>query len=389
MASTSDDSLQTDLARLRSLDGLKWNKFGPEVLPAWVADMDLPPCPAAVEAMRSYLDRGDLGYNYAIRDEVPVAYSEWQANQHAWRPDPARIRQFNTVLHGIELVLWEATKPGDGVLLLMPIYPPFMAAATNTGRQIVECSLDEDTWSFNYEDLQSSVDEAAARGIATTTILLSSPHNPTGRVFSREELEALARFAEDNDLLVLSDEVWADLTHGATHIPFATISEAAAQRTVTFSSTSKAFNLAGTRVGIAHFGSERALAAVDTLPTRLLGNTNVLDAAASISCWRTGNDWLVGTRASLLARRDQLASRLAAEAPAIGFHVPEATYLAWLDCRELAIDGNPANFFESTAKVAFNDGDGFGSPGRGFVRLNFATTPAVLDEIVNRFVSAI
>lgn len=385
------EALAHDLERLRSLEGMKWTRFGPDVLPAWVADMDLPPAPVAIEAMQPFLDRGDLGYNYDIVDEVAVAFCEWQFVQHGWQPDTERIRRFNTVLHGVELVLWQATKPGDGVLLLMPIYPPFQKAVTNTGRVIVECALDPIASSFSRDDLERALSEARAAGNAVTSILLSNPHNPTGRVFTRLELETLAECAEANDLLVLSDEVWADLVYDEEHhhLPFAQVSPQAAARTVTFSSSSKSFNLAGVRIGIAHFGSDAALAAVDALPVRLLGHTNVLDAAANIACWREGGPWLEGVLEHLTSQRDHLAERLARELPSLGFVKPEATYIAWLDCARLGLGPDPVPFLEERAKVALSAGITFGTQGAGFVRLNFATTRPVLDEIIDRVVAAI
>lgn len=388
------ENLAEDLVRMRALRGIKWTRHADDVLPVWVADMDLSPPAVALEAVRSVVDRGDLGYNFEAKDQLADAFVDWQEVEHGWRPDVERVVHFNTVLHAIELILWEVAR-GEGVLLLTPIYPPFLAGVADAGCVMVDCPLDPTTGVLTAEALERAIDGAATDGTPVTTILMCNPHNPSGRSFRRSELVVLAEAAEAHDLLVISDEVWADLLHPGSpedpiaHIPFATVSEDAACRTVTISSASKAFNLAGLRTAVAHFGHDQTLRAVKAVPAHALGGTNVPGAEATLACWLHGREWLAETRAHLTAQRDHLTMRLERDLPELGYRQPESTYLAWLDCRELRLEGSPADYFLERGRVAFSPGETFGHRGVGFVRLNFATTRAILDEVLNRMIASI
>jgi cystathionine beta-lyase len=209
-------------------------------------------------------------------------------------------------------------------------------------------------------------------------------------VFDAAELRALAEVAIERDLLILSDEVWADLRHpGGPHIPMATLGDEVHARTITISSASKAFNIAGLRCAVAELGHRALAARLDALPARLLGAIGTPGADAAIAAWTAGAPWLAAARRHLTERRDQLARRLATELPSVGFHVPEATYLAWLDFRPLGLGDDPAARLLDLGRVALSPGPDFGPGGAGFARLNFATSEAILDEIVQRIVGAI
>ncbi len=204
------------------------------------------------------------------------------------------------------------------------------------------------------------------------------------------ELAAIAEVAEKYDLLVISDEIWGDLVHpGARHIPFPTVSAAAAERVVTITAASKAFNIAGLHCAVAHIGDERVSAALDRLPRHLLGAVGSPGAAATLAAWTQAEPWLEHVRSHLEAQRDHLAARLAAELPEVGFVPPEATYLAWLDFRETPLAADPAKLLIERAQVVLSAGPDFGELGRGFARLNFATSRELLDEIVDRIVRAL
>ena len=401
-SANSVTNLATDLERMRNLSGIKWQRYDDDVLPCWVADMDLPPPALAIDAIRSVVDRGDFGYNFAAAWELGQAFSDWQDRAHGWKPDPDKVVVFSTVLHAIEVVLWETTKRGDGVLVMTPIYPPFLDGIAGAGCVAVHCPLEGPGRQLAQEGMERAIAAAKATGNSVTTILMCNPHNPTGRVFSRQELETVAQVADAHDLLVISDEVWSDLvydvagsglTSDATdvpvHIPFATISDVAAARTVTVFGPSKSFNLAGMRVAVAHMGSEMAAKALDRMPPHSRGGVNVLGAEATLACWQSGHDWLAQTKAHLTSQRDHLSKRLAAELPTVGYRAPEATYLAWLDFGPMELGADPMTFFLEHGKVALSQGTPFGPLGEGFGRLNFATTRMVLDEILDRMVTAL
>ncbi len=383
----NSDPFGVDLDRLRSLDGVKWSRYAnhdADVIPAWVADMDLAPAPMAIEAMQRVLDRGDLGYNLAASKALPEAFAKWQIDSHGWELDPEEVMLFNDVLHGIEYTIWHWTEPGDGVVLQTPIYPPFIKAVESTGRRIVGCPLDSDGWRFDVNRLREVIDDN------TKVILMCNPHNPTGRVFDEAELRAMAEVVVEHDLLLISDEVWGDLLHpGTTHLPAAMVSPELAQRTVTLSSASKSFNLAGMRCAEAHLGHPELRRQFQNHSMHLRGAVNTLGAEATLACWTEGRAYLDTVRAHLTAQRDHLHRRLGEELPEVGFQLPEATYLAWLDFRAYQLGPNPSKELLGRAAVAMSPGPDFGSLGDGFARLNLATSRGLLDEIVDRLVQAL
>ncbi len=221
---------------------------------------------------------------------------------------------FCDVMQAVETAVWLHTEPGDGVVLFTPVYFPFFPAVTSTGRRIVDCPLDPDGWRLDPELLASVIDPT------TRAILLCNPHNPTGRVFDAEELSAIAEVAERHDLLVISDEIWGDLTHpGATHIPIASLGEDIAARTVTISAASKAFNIAGLHCAVAHIGHAGVADGLAALPRHLLGAVGSPGAEATLAAWTAGEPWLGTVRTHLTAQRDHLAARLAKELPTVGF----------------------------------------------------------------------
>ncbi len=376
--------LGVEIDRLRSLTCAKWTWHDPDVLPAWVADMDLPPVPAAVDAVRALVDRGDFGYNMAAEMQLPAAFAAWQKRHFGWELDEKRVRVFCDVMQGVETALWLHTEPGDGVVVFTPVYPPFLKTVAKSGRCVVDCPLDPVGWRLDPERLESVVDSR------TTAILLCNPHNPTGRAFSREELQAIADVAERHDLLVISDEIWADLRHpGAKHIPMALVSDEVAARTMTVTAASKSFNLAGLRCAVAYLGHPGLRRKIADIPAHVFGAVGSPGAEATLAAWTCGDEWLEATRAHLTEQRDHVAKRLAAEAPEVGFALPEATYLAWLDLRATGLGSDPAKVLLESARVALSSGLDFGAGGEGFARLNFATTRPILDAILDRVIGAL
>jgi cystathionine beta-lyase len=228
---------------------------------------------------------------------------------------------------------------------------------------------------------------AAAR---CRTLLLVNPHNPTGHVFTRTELEAIAQIALEHDLLIISDEIHADLTYAPhTHIPIASLGPEVAHRTVTLTSATKAFNIAGIRCAVAHIGPQWLRDKLDQQPPDLFGAVSVLGVEATLAAWRAGDPWLNALRTHLTHNRDLLTRTLAAEIPAIRFIPPQATYLAWLDCQDLPLDTDPATFFRTHANIELSPGAAFAPHATAYARLNFATTPEILTTIVHRMSATI
>ncbi|MDZ4166869.1 MAG: aminotransferase class I/II-fold pyridoxal phosphate-dependent enzyme, partial [Coriobacteriia bacterium] len=339
------DDLSADLARLRALSGVKWTRYPADVLPCWVADMDLPTAPPVTDALRDLIERGDFGYNFATHAALPECFADWTDAHHRWRPAPVQVRVFCDVLQAVDLALWLGTEPGDGVVLFTPVYPPFFRCIERIGRRIVDCPLHPAGWRLERDALDEAIERAAAEGIRTRAVLLCSPHNPTGRVFGPHELAAVAEVARERDLLVISDEIWADMVFSDgyfRHVPIAAGFPFVADRTVTVAAASKAFNLAGLRCAVAHIGDERLRAKMAGLPDHLLGAVSTPGAVATLAAWTEGGEWLAETVAFLESQRNHLAARLAAELPDVRWAPPQATYLAWLDFRACELGDDPA-----------------------------------------------
>ena len=379
----ADGLLTVDEARCRSRVGIKWNKHGPGVVPAWVADMDFDPPAPVLDALRGHIERGDLGYG-PFAGELAEHYSSWQERHHGWRPDIERIRPFTSALHALEVALWNTTERGDGVVVFTPIYYPFLDAIADSGRRRVDVPLDPAGWRIDPDRLAAAIDDM------TRMILFCNPHNPTGRVFDDVEMAAVAEIAQRHDLLVITDEIWGELVHpGSVHRPLAIGDERFRGRLVTLGSASKTFNLAGLRTAVAHIDHAPLLDALGTMPGHLQGSPSSLGIVGTIAAWTECDDWLAAVRRTITARRDQLARRLAGHLPSIRFDVPEATYLCWLDCRATGLGDDPAEILLERFGVALSSGPQFGPNSAGFARVNVATSEQILDQVVDRIAEAI
>ncbi|GAA0911511.1 MalY/PatB family protein [Nonomuraea longicatena] len=350
-------------------DGLKWTAVAPGVLPAWVADMDLQTAPEVVAALRKRAS-GDLGYPVWLDDAtagpLAEAFAERMSARFGWSPEPEHVRSYSDINQGLQVLLHIWTRPGDGVAVHTPAYHPFLDTLREMDRppRPIQFERDGDTWRFEIPDLSGC-----------KVLLLVNPHNPTGRVFTRAELESLAEAAERHDLMVIADEIHADLVYAPNrHIPFATVLP---ERTVTLTSATKSFNLGGIRCSVAHIGMAPVREALAAQPEFLFGSANLFGVEATVAAWRHGDTWLAETLATLERNRRTIAERLP---DGVRYTVPEATYLAWLDVGRKGM----AEVLEREAKVLLNDGAAFGPGGETFVRLNFATSPETLSEILSR-----
>lgn len=371
---------------VRARLGAKWTKYGDAALGAWVADMDF----AAPEPVRDVLAwsarQSALGYERAEDTQALFkAASGWMASRHGWEPDPSTFATLADLVQGLLLAVHAFTEPGDGVIVQGPIYPPFLTIITMLGRRIVDNRL-IDPCGAAALDLDGLRRLAADPG--TKLLLLCNPHNPTGRVMRREELEAIAAIAIDHDLAVVADEVWMDITYpGYRHIPFASLGEDVARRTLTLTSTSKSFNIAGLRCALAIFGSPEVRKRFEVLPARMWGAANVIGIRASIAAWTECGPWLDAVLCQLDANRQAVAAWVRDRLPGVKHRTPEGTYLAWLDFEELGFRQPASAFLLERACVAVNNGADFGAADH-CARLNFATTAEILKEICDRICDA-
>jgi cystathionine beta-lyase len=365
------------LSELRKRRSAKWTWYPDDVIPAWVAEMDFRVAPAIREALAKAVEGDDLGYASPDAAGLGEAFAGFAQRRFGWEVDPAQVTPLNDVVSGLYDFVRVLTEPGDGVIINPPVYHPFFPVITETGRTIVEAPL-RDGRELDIDAVESAFADGAR------VLILCNPHNPTGDVLARDQLERIAQIAASHDGWVLADEIHSPMVFsGAEHVPFTTVSDAAAERGIVLTSASKAFNTAGLKCAVAITASEAAAAEVAKLPeiAKHCGHFGVL---ASVAAWESSDEWLDELVGVLDSNRALLADLLAEHLPQVGYEVPQAGYLAWLDCRELGLGDDPAEALIERAKVALSSGPQFGTGGEGFARLNYATSPELLAEIVKR-----
>lgn len=364
----------------------KWNTYPPDVLPAWVAEMDFPLANPIRQILSNALDRDDLGYPIGLRATgLPEVFSERMADRYGWQTDSRMADVITDVVQGIYVSVEVLSEPGDGIIVQTPIYPPFLNAVKDTKRRLVENQLisTDEGWRIDFDTLRASIDDR------TRILLLCNPHNPTARVFTKEELTELGEIACERDLVIVSDEVHGDLTFdGRKHIPIASLSPEIGERTITITSATKAFNIPGLRCAIAHFGSKRLQQAYHSIPRHIRGGVGLLGIYATQAAWQQSQPWLDEVRAYLEVNRNTVSDFVASRLPNIKHHKCEATYLAWLDCTEANLPGSPASHILETQRLALNEGRTFGKGFEQFTRVNFATSKTILAEILERIEKA-
>src|SRR5688572_2570192 len=369
----------------RDSDSNKWRKFPADVLPLWVADMDFASPPAVVAALRARVEHGFFGY-LVERPELQEVVAERVGKRYGWRVDPEAVMPLPGVIAGFNLALRALTQPGDGLLVQTPVYPPILRAAGNHG-------LTRDGHALTRAgDGRYTVDPETFTGAIqprTRAFLLCNPHNPVGRLFGRRELEAMAEACLRRELWIVADEIHCDLLFdGRQHVPMATLAPEVEQRTVTLIAPSKTFNVPGLKCAVAVVPNAALRARLAAAVSDLVPKINVLGHTAAVAAYREGDDWLEALLRYLQANRDFLVREVAARLPGVRVTAPEATYLAWLDCRETGL-ADPHAFFLSEAKVALNDGTSFGPGGEGFVRLNFGCPRALLGDALGCMAGAL
>ena len=367
--------------------GIKW-QYPAGRIAAWVADMDFPVAPAIVERVQARAE-SDVGYPAwpAIgRSHLPVVFAERMTSRYGWSPDVERLHEVADVMQGVEVAIHHLSEPGDGVVLHTPSYPPFRESIKRSRRQVIDVPAvaGAKRYEWDYDELDRRLTASRGTDGAARLWVLCHPQNPTGRVFASAELARIAELAERHDLVVVSDEIHAELVHEPNrHVPFASLGADVAARTVTVTSSSKAFNLAGMRWAIVHAGVDRLHEQLETLPIHYLGAPNLMAVEATDAAWTDGGEWQRAVLARLDANRRRLGELLAEHLPGVGYRLPEATYLAWLDFRELGLGDDPAATFGKRG-VELSSGPNFGPLGAGYVRLNFATSPTTLEAMIRR-----
>ncbi|HRO28726.1 MAG TPA: aminotransferase class I/II-fold pyridoxal phosphate-dependent enzyme [Luteimonas sp.] len=377
-----------DEASLRASGGLKWSAF-PDCIGAFVAEMDFGTAPAVTAALQAAIADGRTGYpTPPLTAELSEACARWQARHHGWHVDPARIHAVGDVIGALETMLLHFLPPRTPVVLPTPAYMPFRPLFELHGHPVIEVPhrVQDGAWRMDLQAIDDALRDGA--GLA----LLCNPHNPTGRVFAADELRALAEVIERRGARVFADEIHAPLVYpGQRHVPYASVSDAAAQHAITAVSVSKGWNLAGLKCAQMVFGNDADLARWRRMPPYTGHGPAGLGMIASLAAYRDGDPWREHVLGYLQRNRDLLGAWLAEHLPGAGFIAPQGTYLAWIDCRALPLPGDlsAATFFRRHARVALTDGRECGEAGRGFVRLNFAMPRPLLQQALARMGDAI
>lgn len=370
------------LDQLRRRQSRKWRAYPPDVLPLWVAEMDTLPAEPVRRVLEEALALGDTGYPWGTG--YAEAYADFAAERWGWRPEVVDVALVGDVMTGVVEVLGLVTGPGDAVVLTPPVYPPFFGFPAARGRTLLAAPLGPDD-RLDLAALEQAF-AAARSGGRRAAVLLSNPHNPTGTVHTPDELAAVAALAHAAGVRVVVDEIHAPLVHpGSTFTPY--LSVPGGERGFVVFSASKGWNLAGLKAALVVAGPA-AREDLRRLPEVVSEAASFLGVLAHTVALREGGPWLADHLDGVGENLRLLAGLLADELPTVRYRPPDASYLAWLDCRPLGLPTEPAEFFLDRARVALNEGADFGEPGRGHVRLNVATPPAVLAEAVQRMGSA-
>jgi cysteine-S-conjugate beta-lyase len=375
-------------AALRRRHSAKWKVFPDDVLPCWVAEMDFPIAEPIRRVLHQAIDCDDAGY--ADPRGLGDVAAPWLQQRWGWTIAPQDVHVVADVVTGLCEVLCVATAPGDRVVIEPPVYHPFAANLRRLGRVVVPAPivLAESASARAYRPDLAAIERAYASGARAH--LLCSPHNPSGFIYTKQELAAIAELAEAHDVLVISDEIHAPLTFpGETHHPFPSVSAAAARCSILMTSASKAWNLAGLKAAMMIACGERGRAELAKLSPDLPYHAGHLGVLANRAAFTEGAPWLASVQQILERNRLLLGELLAEHLPQVRWIPQQAGYLAWLDCRALGLGDDPARAFLERGKVALSSGPMFGPGGEGFARLNLATSRGLLEEAVRRMARAL
>lgn len=388
---TIDNSAFDQVIERRGTNAIKWGMYPADVLPLWVADMDFPAPPAVLEALRARLDHPLIGYQIGSPELTAVLIERLKTRHHI-ETAAEGIVYVPGIVFGLNALTRIIGEPGDGVIIMPPVYPPFAHSIEGAARVVQNAPLiitrdgGRLTAAIDFDALEAAVTERSR------ALMLSNPHNPTGNVFTRAELERLAEFALRHDLIVIADEIHCDLVFddAPPFVSIASLSPEIAARTVTLLAPSKTFNLAGMGLGFAVSNNIELIGKLQAFNWSMGAFPNALAYTSALAAYRDSQPWLDEAMTYLKANRDFIADYADQYLPQVTVNVPQGTYMTWIDCREAGeAAADPYTFFMEKAKVALTDGKTFGAEGVGFVRLNFACPRATLIEALDRMRAAL
>jgi cystathionine beta-lyase len=384
------DMRALDLSELQTHRSEKWRAFPKDVLPLPVAEMDFPVADPIRQVLREMIDHSDLGYLGSI-PEMGTAFAGFAKRRWGWSADPLQVRIAADVGVGIVEVLRVITKAGDKILINSPVYPNFWTWCTETHLEQVDVPLTQSEQQVNGSNWildWDGIEKAYASGIKAH--LICNPHNPLGRVYTHEELSRLADLAKKHNVYVLSDEIHAPLTFAEQKFtPFLSVSENAREVGITITAASKGWNIAGLKCAIVVSENEKVHETLNGIAPATHYRASLLGAFASVAAFEKGEPWLDSAMVEIDKNRNLVAELIAAKTPGVGYRIPHCSYLAWLDLTSFNLGEDPSAVLIEKGKVAFVPGVRFGAQSSQFVRLNFATSPQILEEAFNRLATVL
>ncbi len=370
----------------RQTDSEKWDLFAEDVLPLWVADMDFLSPEPVIQALHARVEHGVYGYGIEPQELRELLVARLAA-LYGWKVPAEAIVFVPGLVVGLNVATRAAAQPGDGALVQTPVYRPIINAPGSAGQALQPMALSRQAdgrYTLDAEQMAATITNR------TRAFILCNPHNPVGRVFTREELTTMAELCLRHNLTIISDEIHCDLLFsGAQHIPIASLSPELAARTITLMAPSKTFNIAGLYCSAAIIPDPALRRRFKAVAEGIVPSVNFMAFVAALAAYRDGGPWLAECLCYLEDNRDTLMQFVENRLPGITMSPMEGTYLAWLDCRETGIIGAPAEFFLKRARVALNEGASFGNGGEGFARLNFGCPRATLTAAVERMAEAL
>lgn len=371
----------------RETDSMKWRIYPKDVLPLWVADTDFEVEPKIIEAIQERLKHPIFGYA-VVNPELVDTFKSRMDDRYSWSINRDAIVPVPGIVPGFNFALKAFVKPGESVLIQTPAYPPFFSSPAVNGLKLVTNKLvynaETERYEIDFEDFEKRIKSENVRAF-----ILCNPQNPTGRVFTPDELRRMGEICIANDVLIISDEIHAEiLFSGQRHTPIASLSPEIAKRTVTFMAPSKTFNIPGLACSVAIIENPELREAYGKILWSFSSGVSLLSQVGGMAAYKYGGEWLQQINEYLEGNRDFLYDSIRSEIPEVRQTKIEATFLAWLDFSNTKIADKPQQFFLENAKVALNDGKTFGSEYGSFVRLNFGTSRARLSQALDQIFSA-
>lgn len=366
---------------------LKWTVDGPGLLGAGAAEMDYGTAEPVVAALKAAVDKGLHGYlPPALAGDLADACVSWQRDSYGWQIRPDDVRAVPDVIRALHIAIEHFSRPGSPVIVPVPAYMPFLTVPGLLGREVIQVEMTLSDGRYRYD--LDALDRAFSAG--GDLLLLCNPHNPLGRVMEADELVNISRVVAYHGGRVFADEIHAPLVFDGHHVPYASVSEAAADHAITATSASKAWNVAGLKCAQVVLSNDSDRERWGRLGRLATDGTSTLGAVAAVAAYRHGGPWLDAVLAYLDRNRMLLGHLLSEHLPSARYLPPEGTFLSWIDLREsLPGSARAAELIAEAAGVSVVDGAESGPPGRGFVRLNFATTDELLTRMVRRLADAL